>query len=127
MSFALENSGEAPVNIKVIGVGGGGGNAVNRMIASGIQGVDYIAINTDKQVLNFSAATVKLQIGEKLTGGLGAGSNPEVGRKAAQESEDEIRRLLENTQMVFITAGMAAAPAPAGRLSSRRSPRIWES
>lgn len=106
MSFALENSGEAPVNIKVIGVGGGGGNAVNRMISSGIRGVDYIAINTDKQVLNFSAATVKLQIGEKLTGGLGAGSNPEVGRKAAQESEDEIRRLLENTQMVFITAGM---------------------
>ncbi len=114
MSFAFETGGDAPVNIRVIGVGGGGGNAVNRMIASGIRGIDYIAINTDKQVLNFSAATIKLQIGEKLTGGLGAGSNPEVGRKAAQESEDEIRKMLENTQMVFITAGMGGGTGTGG-------------
>ncbi len=114
MNFAFETSGDAPVNIRVIGVGGGGGNAVNRMIASGIRGVDYIAINTDKQVLNFSAATIKLQVGEKLTGGLGAGSNPEVGRKAAQESEDEIRKMLENTQMAFITAGMGGGTGTGG-------------
>ncbi len=114
MSFAIETGGDAPVNIRVIGVGGGGGNAVNRMIASGIRGIDYIAINTDRQVLNFSAATIKLQIGEKLTGGLGAGSNPEVGRKAAQESEDELRKMLENTQMVFITAGMGGGTGTGG-------------
>ena len=114
MNFTFENGGDVPVNIKVIGIGGGGGNAINRMIASGIRGVDYIAVNTDKQVLNFSAATMKLQLGAKLTGGLGAGSNPEVGRKAAQESEDEIRKLLEGTQMVFITAGMGGGTGTGG-------------
>lgn len=106
MSFAFENGGESSVAIRVIGVGGGGGNAVNRMITSGVRGIDFVTVNTDKQCLNYSAATMKLQIGEKLTHGLGAGSNPEVGRKAAQESEDEIRKVLEGVNMVFITAGM---------------------
>ena len=106
MSFAFENGGESSVAIRVIGVGGGGGNAINRMITSGVRGIDFVTVNTDKQCLNYSAATMKLQIGEKLTHGLGAGSNPEVGRKAAQESEDEIRKVLEGVNMVFITAGM---------------------
>ena len=106
MGFAFEIGRESDVSIKVIGIGGGGGNAVNRMVIGGVSGVDFIAVNTDKQVLNFSAAPVKLQIGEKITRGRGAGSNPEVGREAAEESRDEIRRLMEGAEMVFITAGM---------------------
>lgn len=106
MGFAFEIGRESDVSIKVIGIGGGGGNAVNRMVVGGVSGVDFIAVNTDKQVLNFSAAPVKLQIGEKITRGRGAGSNPEVGREAAEESRDEIRRLMEGAEMVFITAGM---------------------
>ena len=94
------------INIKVVGVGGGGGNAVNRMISSGIRGVDFIAVNTDKQALNYSAATIKMAVGEKLTKGLGAGSNPEIGRKAAEESAEELKKVLESSNMVFITAGM---------------------
>ena len=92
--------------IKVIGVGGGGGNAVNRMVESGVQGVEFISINTDMQALNFSQAGTKIQIGEKLTKGQGAGANPEIGRKAAEESKDQIAAALQNTNMVFITAGM---------------------
>ena len=114
MSFAFEFGGDSSVSIRVVGVGGGGGNAVNRMITSGVRGVDFVAINTDKQCLNYSAATMKLQVGEKLTHGLGAGSNPEVGRKAAQESEDEIRKMLEGTNMVFITAGMGGGTGTGG-------------
>ena len=114
MGFSFEVGRDSTVSIRVIGVGGGGGNAVNRMIASGVRGVEFIAVNTDKQVLNYSAATVKLQIGEKLTHGLGAGSNPEIGRKAAQESEDEIRRLLEDVNLVFITAGMGGGTGTGG-------------
>jgi len=114
MGFAFEVGVDTNVNIKVIGVGGGGGNAVNRMISGGLRGIDFIAINTDKQTLNFSAATVKLQVGEKLTKGLGAGSNPEVGRKAAQESEDEIKRILDGCNMVFITAGMGGGTGTGG-------------
>ncbi len=106
MGFAFEYGSDTSVAIRVVGVGGGGGNAVNRMITGGVRGIDFIAINTDKQVLNYSAATMKLQIGEKLTHGLGAGGKPEVGCKAAQESEDEIRKMLEGANMVFITAGM---------------------
>ena len=106
MGFAFGIGRESDVSIKVIGIGGGGGNAVNRMVIGGVSGVDFIAVNTDKQVLNFSAAPVKLQIGEKITRGRGAGSNPEVGREAAEESRDEIRRLMEGAEMVFITAGM---------------------
>ncbi len=94
------------VCIKVIGVGGGGNNAINRMIASGIRGVEFIAINTDTQALNRSTADTKIAIGQKTTGGLGAGANPEVGAIAAEESIDDIRAALQGANMVFITAGM---------------------
>lgn len=106
MSFSFDTEMENNVNIKVIGVGGGGGNAVNRMISSGIRGVEFIAVNTDKQALNYSAATIKIAVGEKLTKGLGAGSNPEIGRKAAEESAEELKKALEDANMVFVTAGM---------------------
>ncbi|EST13139.1 cell division protein FtsZ [Sporolactobacillus laevolacticus] len=92
--------------IKVIGVGGGGNNAVNRMIESGIQGVEFICANTDAQALKLSKADVKLQLGEKLTRGLGAGANPEVGKKAAEESHDQVEEILKGADMVFVTAGM---------------------
>jgi len=92
--------------IKVIGVGGGGCNAVNRMIASGVTGIDFWAINTDSQALTNSGAPDRIQIGQKLTRGLGAGGNPAIGQKAAEESKDEIARALEGTDLVFITAGM---------------------
>lgn len=92
--------------IKVIGVGGGGNNAVNRMIDSGLRGIDFIAMNTDRQALYSSRAEVKLQLGEKLTRGLGAGANPEVGLKAAEENRNEILESLKGADMIFITAGM---------------------
>lgn len=92
--------------IKVIGVGGGGNNAVNRMIEHGVQGVDFIAVNTDAQALNLSKAEVRLQIGTKLTRGLGAGANPEVGKKAAEESREQLEEVLRGADMVFVTAGM---------------------
>ncbi|MEM7713106.1 MAG: cell division protein FtsZ [Cyanobacteria bacterium P01_A01_bin.68] len=93
-------------NIKVIGVGGGGGNAVNRMIASDLSGVEFWSINTDAQALTMAAAPCRLQIGQKLTRGLGAGGNPAIGQKAAEESRDEIATALEGADLVFITAGM---------------------
>ena len=92
--------------IKVIGVGGGGNNAVNRMITAGLRGVEFIAINTDKQALFLSKANTKIQIGDKLTKGLGAGANPEIGEKAANESKDEIAQAIKGADMVFVTAGM---------------------
>lgn len=92
--------------IKVIGVGGGGNNAVNRMIEHGVQGVEFIAVNTDSQALNLSKAEVKIQLGTKLTRGLGAGANPEVGRKAAEESKEQIEEVLQGADMIFVTAGM---------------------
>ncbi|PKL01562.1 MAG: cell division protein FtsZ [Tenericutes bacterium HGW-Tenericutes-1] len=100
-----EKFNQKPV-IKVIGVGGGGGSAINRMIENDVQGVEFVAVNTDAQVLRLSKADVRLQLGKMLTRGLGAGANPEVGRQAALESEDEIREILADTDMVFITAGM---------------------
>ena len=106
MGFEFESGTDNVVNIKVIGVGGGGNNAVNRMIDSGLKGVEFVSINTDKQALLHSPAPRKLQIGEKLTKGFGAGSNPEIGKRAAEETRSEISKLLENTDMVFITAGM---------------------
>ncbi len=93
-------------NIKVIGVGGGGSNAVNRMIESGIQGVEFVVMNSDIQVLDLAVSGHKVQIGTNITRGLGAGGNPEVGRSAAEESKNEIRKVLEGADMVFITAGM---------------------
>src|SRR5580658_3539055 len=98
---------ESPfARIKVIGVGGGGSNAVNRMIDAGLRGVEFIAMNTDIQVLDVSAADYKLQLGENLTRGLGAGGNPEVGRSSAEESKSDVKKALEGADMVFITAGM---------------------
>ena len=97
---------EKVVNIKVIGVGGAGNNVVNRMIESGVQGVEFVVVNTDRQDLNKSKCDNKIQIGEKLTGGMGAGSKPEIGRKSAEESRAAIAKVLEGTDMVFITAGM---------------------
>ncbi len=92
--------------IKVIGLGGGGSNAVNRMIEHGVQGVEFIAVNTDAQALNMSQADVKLQLGAKLTRGLGAGANPEIGKKAAEESREQLTEILSGADMVFVTAGM---------------------
>ncbi len=106
MPFELDAERETVVSIKVIGAGGGGSNAVNRMITSGVRGVEFIAVNTDRQALHASNATYKVQIGEKVTKGLGAGSDPEVGRKAAEESRDAIKKVLEGTDMAFVTAGM---------------------
>ncbi|AKG04647.1 MULTISPECIES: cell division protein FtsZ [Salimicrobium] len=102
----FDTSMDQLATIKVIGVGGGGSNAVNRMIEHGVQGVEFIAVNTDAQALNMSKAEVKMQIGNKLTRGLGAGANPEVGRKAAEESKEQLEEALQGADMVFVTAGM---------------------
>jgi cell division protein FtsZ len=112
--FNLELEMEQFTNIKVIGVGGGGSNAINRMIMAGLSGVEFLAVNTDAQALAISDAGVKIQVGEKLTKGLGAGSNPEIGEQAAQESYDVIRRALEGADMVFITAGMGGGTGTGG-------------
>ena len=114
MAFGLDVGPENVVNIKVIGVGGGGNNVVNRMVQSGAKGVEFVAINTDKQALSVSSATYKIQIGEKLTHGQGAGSNPEIGRKSAEENRAQIAKALESTDMVFITAGMGGGTGTGG-------------
>ena len=106
MPFELEEAFDSGVNIKVIGVGGGGNNAINRMIETGVKGVEFIAINTDKQVLMRNGASRKIAIGEKLTHGHGAGANPEIGAKSAEESEAEISSAIEGADMVFVTTGM---------------------
>ena len=103
-SYSMDESNVA--SIKVIGVGGGGSNAVNRMVESGVQGVTFIAINTDNQALARNKAEIKIQIGEKVTRGLGCGADPSVGEKSAEESRDEIAEAISNTDMLFITAGM---------------------
>ncbi len=102
----FEVNDQSTAQIKVIGVGGGGSNAVNRMIDAGLNGVSFMAINTDKQALSGSKADTKLQIGEKLTKGLGAGANPEVGQKAAEENIEDLTKFIAGADMVFITAGM---------------------
>ena len=106
MAFVMDSTASHEDVLKVIGVGGGGNNVVNRMVRAGMQGVEFIAVNTDRQCLNASEATQKLAIGEKLTGGKGAGANPEVGRESARESKEQITALLEGADMVFVTAGM---------------------
>ena len=106
MSFILDEEVQGITNIKVIGVGGGGGNAVNRMVQGGMQGVEFIVMNTDQQALMNNKATQKVQLGAKLTRGRGAGADPEVGQRAAEESKDEIAAALKGAQMAFITAGM---------------------
>ena len=106
MTFEHDNSCEAGVCIKVVGVGGGGNNAVNRMIARNIQGVDFVTVNTDRQALSRSNAADQMVIGEKITKGFGAGAKPEIGARAAEESIDEIKAMLSGADMVFVTAGM---------------------
>ena len=106
MGFQFETGLDNVVNIKVVGIGGGGNNVVNRMVSSGVEGVEVIALNADKQALQYSGAPTKIQIGEKITKGQGAGSDPMRGQKAAEESKDEIASALEGAHMVFITAGM---------------------
>lgn len=111
MNYNENNQGQEEVfrpicNIKVIGVGGGGNNAVNRMVTAGIKSAEFVAVNTDKQALLMSKAKHRIQIGEKLTGGKGAGSDPDIGKRAAEESKDLIVQILEDTDLVFVTAGM---------------------
>ena len=106
MDFKAEVGPENVVTIKVVGIGGAGNNVVNRMVKSGTQGVEFIAVNTDKQALAVSNADQKIQIGEKLTHGQGAGSDPEIGKKSAEESRNNIAKSVEDADMVFITAGM---------------------
>ncbi len=106
MAFEYNEVIDNGVKIKVVGIGGGGNNAVKRIISTNIRGVDFIAVNTDAQVLSFSSASQKLVIGEKITNGRGAGSDPEIGRRSAEESIEDIRHLLEGADMVFVTTGM---------------------
>ena len=113
MDFKAEVGPENVVTIKVVGIGGAGNNVVNRMVKSGTQGVEFIAVNTDKQALAVSSADQKIQIGEKLTHGQGAGSDPEVGKKSAEESRNNIAKAVEDADMVFITAGMGGGTGAA--------------
>ncbi len=106
MEFSLDQNSDTGAVIKVIGVGGAGGNAVNRMIAEDVKGVEFIAANTDVQALTASQAQVKIQLGPKLTRGLGAGSTPDVGQKAAEESEEAVGEALKGADMIFVTCGM---------------------
>ena len=118
--FELEESVTQNARMKVVGVGGGGGNAVNRMIAEHLQGVEFISVNTDAQALLNNKADIKIQIGKKLTRGLGAGARPEIGRQAVEENRDEVSRILQGADLVFVTCGMGggtgtgAAPIIAG-------------
>jgi cell division GTPase FtsZ len=105
LSFGQRDRGGYLAVIKVVGVGGGGTNAVNRMVDAGLKGVEFIAVNTDAQALQMTDADVKLQIGSELTRGLGAGANPEVGYAAANESRDDLKEALKGADMVFVTAG----------------------
>ncbi|MEP6781458.1 MAG: cell division protein FtsZ, partial [Gemmatimonadaceae bacterium] len=106
MPFEFEENVTQNARMKVVGVGGGGGNAVNRMIEEQLEGVEFISVNTDAQALMNSRADVKIQIGKKLTRGLGAGARPEIGRQAIEENRDETKRVLQNADLVFVTCGM---------------------
>ena len=118
--FELEESVTQNARMKVIGVGGGGGNAVNRMIAEHLQGVEFISVNTDAQALLNNKADIKIQIGKKLTRGLGAGARPEIGRQAVEENKEEVSRCIHGADLIFVTCGMGggtgtgAAPIIAG-------------
>ena len=112
--FEIVEHNKLSARIKAIGVGGGGGNAINTMISAGLSGVDFIVANTDSQALTGSAASVKVQLGEKITKGLGAGANPEIGRRAALEDKDRIRDYLDGSDMVFVTAGMGGGTGTGG-------------
>lgn len=103
MAFTLESGPDNVVTLKVIGIGGAGNNVVNRMVSGGTKGVEFIAVNTDRQALAVSTADEKIQIGEKVTHGQGAGSDPDVGKRSADESRNDIAKAMEGTDMVFIT------------------------
>ena len=106
MAFTLESGPDNVVTLKVIGIGGAGNNVVNRMVSNDTKGVDFIAVNTDRQQLALSVADEKIQIGEKVTHGQGAGSDPDVGKRSAEESRNDLAKAIEDADMVFITAGM---------------------
>src|SRR5687767_15672549 len=106
MTFELEESASSGARMKVVGVGGGGGNAVNRMIDEKLEGVEFISVNTDAQALKLSHSQMKIQIGKQLTRGLGAGARPEIGRQAIEENREEMAAALKGADLVFITAGM---------------------
>ena len=125
MIFDFDSSAVSPVNIKVVGIGGGGNNAVNRMISSGITSVEFISVNTDKQDLNSSRATQKIQIGEKLTKGQGAGTNPEKGARAAEESREELAAASRAPTWSLSRPAWAEAPEPAARLLWPTLQRKW--
>ncbi len=112
--FEIVEHNKLSARIKAIGVGGGGGNAINTMISAGLSGVDFIVANTDSQAITASSASVKIQLGEKITKGLGAGANPEIGRQAALEDKDRIRDYLDGSDMVFVTAGMGGGTGTGG-------------
>jgi cell division protein FtsZ len=114
LRIALEDTRPNAANLKVVGIGGGGGNAINRMIASGIDGVEFVAANTDCQALKHNRAPVKIQLGAKLTKGLGAGANPEIGRSAALEDTEKMVEALSNTDMVFVTMGLGGGTGTGG-------------
>jgi cell division protein FtsZ len=123
--FELMDAYRQNAVIKVIGVGGGGGNAVSHMADSGIEGVEFICVNTDAQALKNSRCRTSLQIGCNITKGLGAGANPEVGRQAAMEDRDRLQEVIGGSDMLFITAGMGGGTGTGARRSSRRSRRRW--
>src|SRR5207245_7306716 len=110
----LEESSECGARIKVVGIGGGGGNAVNTMISAGLPGVEFISANTDAQAMRANLAPIKVQLGEKITKGLGAGANPQVGKRAAEEDMERIREYITGADMVFITAGMGGGTGTGG-------------
>ena len=125
MALEFETANSNFAKIKVIGVGGGGGNAVNRMVAYGLQGAEFIVINTDKQALYLSSSPQKLQIGEKLTKGLGSGADPQIGRRAAEESRDDIEQLLKGADLVLSRPVSAAERAQAQLPLWRRLHATW--
>jgi hypothetical protein len=125
MVFELEEATTQKARMKVLGVGGGGGNAVNRMVHERLAGVEFISVNTDAQALLQNRADIKVQIGKRLTRGLGAGARPEIGRQAIEENRDDVTRVLEGADLVFVTCGMGGGRAPVPRRSSRSSRATW--
>ena len=123
----MSNEAESSAKIIVIGVGGAGNNAVNRMVEEAIGGVEFVGVNTDKQALTLCKAPTVLQIGEKITKGLGAGAQPEVGQKAAEESIEEVKQLMEGADMVFVTVVWEAEPEPELHLLSQQQRKKWVS
>ena len=120
MPFEVKVDQSSFATIKVVGCGGGGTNAVNRMVEAGLKGVDFVAINTDRQALSLSKAQTKIQIGDKLTKGLGAGAVPDIGRRAAEESREEISQILKGSDLVFVTAGMGGGTGTGAGLTLKK-------